>query len=224
MAAKPKLKVNITERDLGMRHFLSMAAQLRKRPFVKVGVTQRIGSRVRADGKKTVADIAQIHEFGAPKAGIPERSFIRSTVEHNQEKYNQHIEVMRDKIFDANSGIDVRKALSVIGQEVAADMKNTIRQGIPPELKRATIMRKNAGQIEKAQSTLRGLERKAKFTKADIKRENKASDMVLTGGDSTPLINTGTLVNSLSYEVVMDGASQGAGSALASGTEGPKAF
>lgn len=190
MGVRPKLKISFKERDLGMSHLLKEAAKLRKKPFVKVGVTQAKGSKLHIDPVskkqiKTVADIAAFHEYGAPDANIPERSFIRSTVEKNKDAYDSHIAQLHEKIFDADSGMTTEKALGLIGQEVTADMKNTIREGIPPELKPETIARKNKGK----------------------------------SGGSTPLIDTGQLVNSLNYQVVPEGE----GDASYSG-EGPRSY
>lgn len=217
MASRPKLVVNIREKDLGMGHFLREAEKLRKKPFVKVGVTQAKGSKLRPDGKKTTADIAQIHEYGAPDAGIPERSFIRSTVNKNQAKYDNHIEKLRDQIFDANTGMTTERALGLIGQEVSGDIKNTIRNGIQPGLKPATIRRKNAGEIAKATAHLNASPSAKDFSKAGSARNERAQTLVDTGGESTPLIDTGQLVGSISYEVAMEGQ----GDSRYSG-EGPK--
>lgn len=230
MVVKPKLTVNVWESDLGMSKILAEAAKIRKKPYVKAGITQAKGSKVRPDGKKTTAEIAQIHEYGAPDAGIPERSFIRSTVSTNQSKYDGQIASLRDQIFDANSDLTVEKALGLIGQSASSDMKKTIRAGIQPPLKEATIRAKNAGQIAKAEGTVRSLEKKygqrayqdalknggrgkGRLTAKESQRLDKASETVATGGESTPLIDTAQMINALSYEVVLDGGSE-------NGTEG----
>lgn len=53
---------------------ISFATPLTNRDTVEIGV---FGSR---------AEIAKHHEFGAPKAGIPERSFMRSAFNENKKK------------------------------------------------------------------------------------------------------------------------------------------
>lgn len=53
---------------------ISFATPLSDRSSVEVGV---FGSR---------AEIAKHHEYGAPKAGIPERSFMRSAFNENRKK------------------------------------------------------------------------------------------------------------------------------------------
>lgn len=216
MAVKPKLQISFRERDLGLGHILKEAAKLRKKPFVKAGVVQARGSKLREDGKKTVADIAQIHEYGAPAHGIPERSFLRSTRNKNEGKYKKLISRLGEMIFNPEDGMTVEKALGVIGQQFSADVKNTIRNneaGLhgPTALKASTIRRKNAGKIEKAQGTVNRLEKKTKLSKGDKTRLHSAQDLIDTGGASVPLIDTAQLVNSLSYEVDMNDAGEGSG-------------
>lgn len=210
-STKPKITVNVREKDFGLSHILKEAAKLRKKPFVKVGIAQTRGSKLRADGKQTVADIAAIHEFGAPKANIPERSFIRSTVNHNEAKYDGLISKLKDQIFDANAKMTVEKALGLVGQSVSSDMKNTIRTnqaGLngPTGLKEATIRSKNAGEIAKAKAHLNAAPSAKDFTKAGSARNAKAAHLVDTGGASTPLIDTSQMIRSISYEVSMTGS------------------
>lgn len=172
MAGKPTITVNIWERDLGLGRILAEAAKLKKKPYVKVGITQDKGSKVRKDGKLTVAEIAQIHEFGAPSRNIPERSFIRSTVRAKQEKYDNQLESLSNQVFDANGKMTIDRALGIIGQSVSSDMKATIRAGISPALSASTIAAK---------------------------------------GSDVPLIDTGQMINAISYEVEMDGSKDGGG-------------
>jgi hypothetical protein len=207
MAIKPKLTVNIFERDLGFSHFLREAKKIRAKPYVKVGVTQKRGSKLREDGKKTIADVAQIHEFGAPQAGIPERSFLRSTVNDNG-GYEELKRVLVGKIFDATAGMTVERALGLIGQTVTRDVKARIRDGIAPALKAATIRAKNAGLIGKAKGKIASLEGKDKLSGRQAEGFLKAKDLVETGGESTPLIDTAQMINAVSYEVVKDGSSE----------------
>lgn len=212
MAVKPKLTVNFKERDFGLSKILREAAKLRKKPYVKAGITQARGSKVREDGKKTTAEIAQIHEYGAPEAGIPERSFLRSTREKYQSKYDAHLKKLGDEILDSNSGMTTEKALGLIGQEYARDVKNAIRTGIAPALKESTIRSKNAGVIEKAKGKANALGSKfqaqGKLSKGEIRSFEKASATIQTGGSSVPLIDTAQMINAVSYEVASDGSQE----------------
>lgn len=200
---------------------------MKRRPFVKAGVTQARGSAVREDGKITTAGIARVHEYGGGR--VPERSFLRSTLAKNQSRYDRQIAELRDQIFDGNSDMTVEKALALIGQSYSSDVKQTIRSGIAPPLAASTIARKNHAQIAKAKATVSRLSAKAdrqgytaaqkasktfgpqqsgygqKLSLKDSLAHQKATSTVLTGGASTALIDTGQMINALSYEVVMDG-------------------
>ena len=48
--------------------------------IVNVGILQSGGASRRHAGGASIVEIAASHEFGAPAAGIPERSFIRRTL------------------------------------------------------------------------------------------------------------------------------------------------
>ena len=57
-----------------------------KDAFVKVGVLEGQGAGDTHEGGVTNAGLAAIHEFGAPKAGIPPRPWISSGIDKNREK------------------------------------------------------------------------------------------------------------------------------------------
>jgi hypothetical protein len=99
------------------------------------------------DGKKTGANmvqIAAIHEYGAPKANIPERSFIRRTFIEKRRQY----ETMTTKLARGIiiKGWSVKFVLELLGQWGAAEVKKTIMTGppIPPPLRPETIRRKKS--------------------------------------------------------------------------------
>jgi hypothetical protein len=121
------------------------------------------GGRVRVgvfDGE--IAKIAMIHEYGAPRANIPERSFIRSTVaERKTEMQSVMARVVRALIAKQ---IDRTRALSLIGAWLQGAIKAQITvNGTFLPLAVATIRRK---------------------------------------GSDKPLIDTGQLVNSITFVIV----------------------
>lgn len=126
---------------------------------VRVGVFQDSGFA--DDGETTIAEIAAIHEYGAPGANIPERSFIRRTF--NEQKNSLEQMMLRLARLVLSEKADVPQALNQLGAWGAAAVKNTIRKRIPPPLKQATIDRK---------------------------------------GSSTPLVDTGQLLDSITWEVI----------------------
>lgn len=145
----------------GLKRLFGLAAQLKKRPSVKVGVLGSAAAAARGGGI-TQAELAVIHEYGAPGAGIPERSFLRRTHAAKQREWAGLAQQLLVRC--AQGRITVEQALGLIGQKASADVRRTITSGsgVPPPLKAATIRRK---------------------------------------GSSRPLVDTGRLLNAISYEV-----------------------
>lgn len=85
--------------------------------------------------------LAAIHEYGAPKAGIPSRSFLRSTMDDNKEVYFGMLIKAADAILESRTTI--ANALSIVGMKAQADIQARIRSqtGFAP-LQPATIARK----------------------------------------------------------------------------------
>lgn len=145
---------------------------------VRVGVLSSRGGAQPAAGTEkvtqsiTLAELAAIHEFGSPKAGIPERSFIRSTLMRR----------VRNELVDLcaklakqiiSQGFDVKRAYGLLGSWASAEVKKTITTtDIPPPLNAQTIRQK---------------------------------------GSSRPLVDTGQLLNSITYEIVDGNDGEGEG-------------
>lgn len=123
-----------------------------------VGILAPEGQKDR--GGVTNAQLGAIHEFGAPRANIPERSFLRRTFDERQAEYERSLRSAIGKVVDR--GGSLRLALERLGARAAADVQNTIARGIPPPNAPRTVAKK---------------------------------------GSSTPLIDTGQLRQSISYDV-----------------------
>ena len=103
------------------------------------------GSQASQDnGGLTNAVLGTIHEFGAPKAGIVQRAFLRGTIEREGKKYQ---ELVKDAAARLSIGQGLRKQLEIIGLVVVADIKKTFNQsiGLAP-LKAATIAAKGSSK------------------------------------------------------------------------------
>jgi hypothetical protein len=167
---------NVSDKDFGFKKLNSELKKLEQKPFVKIGVQGKDASDDKTvrnyDGSIsklsgiTVVEIANFHEFGL---GVPERSFLRSTLDENRNKYTNIVKELRTEI---TKGVwDTKTALEILGQKIVSDVKQKIYDGIPPELAESTIQNKTvAGR---------------------------------TG--ETPLIDTGQLVQSITYTVEMKG-------------------
>lgn len=127
-----------TYRDRGLKKIMETVRVLSTGPYVKVGV---IG-----DGANAM--IATIHEYGAPEAGIPERSFIRRTFANSEviEQKRKMAAQMMKRILAGK--MEVGQALGLLGAYGANAVKRTIDEGtgVPPPLKAATIARKGSSR------------------------------------------------------------------------------
>jgi hypothetical protein len=102
---------------------------------LKVGVFDGVGG-----GTGEIATIATIHEFGAPRANIPPRSYIRATIrERKAELAALMARVVRLMI---QGKLDERRALELVGAWLAGAIKGRIVSGPFTPLKPATIARR----------------------------------------------------------------------------------
>lgn len=114
-------------------------------PHVQVGVLASKGGSADHDGISMV-ELAAVHEFGAPGAGIPERSFIRRTFHEKRKELGAITGRLAKQVL--TKSLEVPRALDMLGAWGANEVKNTIAKGphIPPPLKPATIARKGSSR------------------------------------------------------------------------------
>lgn len=106
---------------------------------VVVGVPEGAEERDE-DGPATMAEVAFYNEFGTEH--IPERSFLRSTVDENNRKYVQLYEQLMGAVLEGK--ISVKKAMGLLGEKAKADVQRKIRSNIPPENAESTIDKKKS--------------------------------------------------------------------------------
>jgi hypothetical protein len=212
-----------TDRDLGYKRFVKQYSSA-DGAHVTLGfqgnraVKEKKTRGENASKKKsTVVEVAAAHEFGAPSKGLPERSFLRSTHDRTIRDRTAFVVVLLRAICDGK--LTVSKALALMGVYGVRGIKETIRKsiGIKP-LAESTKRWKNRRQIAKAVSRINQLEqilhKRDRLTPSQLKSENKASELILTGGRSTPLIDTGQMINSITFARHMkgsDGSEEGGG-------------
>ena len=141
-----KVRVNRRELDRLKRRLKAAGSRA-----VKVGV---LGS----EGSDQVL-VAAVNEFGTET--VPERSFLRSTMNANRAKYVKGLERAAQHIVEGT--LDADRALGLVGLEVVKDVQTTITTLRDPPNAQATVERK---------------------------------------GSSNPLIDTGRLRQSISFDVV----------------------
>jgi hypothetical protein len=139
--------------DRGYRKALGVLRKLRS-PAVYVGILQDKGSELAENGDITLAGYAAVNEFGTDPGGkgprVPERSFMRSTVDENRATYQKRLnEACGAAIDTATKGGDgvaaLEGKLGLLGIEVQGDIKNKIRDLREPPNAPSTLARKYPG-------------------------------------------------------------------------------
>ena len=94
----------------------------------------------REDSKEpTNAQLAYIHDQGAPEANIPQREFMRPGIESVQTEITDLLGKTAAKALRGGSADDVETGLTQVGFKAANGIKRTINEGIPPPLSDATL-------------------------------------------------------------------------------------
>lgn len=128
--------------DRGANALLRRLAKSRE--VVRVGILDDSPKKAREGdgGRYSLVEVAAVHEFGAPAAGIPQRSFIRATVDLNATEIArlQHSQM---SLF-VQGKATLRVGLDRIGMKVAAMMQKRIAAGIEPPNAASTVARKGS--------------------------------------------------------------------------------
>ena len=134
---------------IDLHKWQELRAQVRKTAAggakVKVGV---LGSAGQHPSGISMVELAAIHEFGSPAAGIPERSYIRRTMDLKHDAVESM--VRRTAAAYLKGKVELAQALGLLGQFLVAQVKNTITsEQVVPKLEdseagRRTIKRKGS--------------------------------------------------------------------------------
>lgn len=130
----------VTVRDTGHKKLLERL-QASGRARVTVGIHEQEGSELHEGSDDlTVSDVGAIHEFGL---GVPQRSFLRSTMDENRDKYNDALRrigrlVVQGRLRSTEQG------LAQLGARCVGDVQAKIRAGVPPALSPVTVAAKGS--------------------------------------------------------------------------------
>lgn len=106
--------------------------------IVKIGFSSGASEK---DGTPS-ALVGAVHEFGSETRGIPERSYLRSTM---HEQMNKYVQMNKRSLQRVVKGImSMRLALELLGQVASGDVKRKIRTGPFTPLSQGTIDRKGS--------------------------------------------------------------------------------
>ena len=118
-----------------------MQQRLSQNKEVAVGLPADSGNH--PDGMSLVL-LGAIHEFGAPKAGIPERSFLRVPLRSAQDELAKVFKQLMKQV--AAGDITFDQALNQLGAKGASISQEAIAEGINPPNKPATVARKGSSK------------------------------------------------------------------------------
>lgn len=111
---------------------------------LRVGIIGPGADQLEDGSDLTLAELGKIHEFGAPAAGIPERSFLRSTMAARASDLRALWATQLRAVIARQK--TPRQALEEVGQQVVAWIQATIRAGIEPPLWEETMRRKGSSK------------------------------------------------------------------------------
>lgn len=164
---------------------------------VMVGFPQETTERSDDDGP-TNAELAYIHNFGAPEAHIPQREFMAPGIKSVQDEL---IDMLKDMalatlqtdipILRGSSTPVLDRWLNRIGLKVQNAIKATIRAGLSPPLAPATVEARIARRKSKAWRAKR----------RSLVAANVAAGKAPGEGIFTPLIDTAAMINSCTYVI-----------------------
>ena len=77
--------------------------------------------------------VGTVHEFGSPARNIPQRSYLRSTVESNKRSYKDMFKKLSIRIIKGQ--ITKKEALGLVGLQVQTDVRQKITDIKEPDLK-----------------------------------------------------------------------------------------
>lgn len=134
---------DLIDRDLGWRE-LFRKITLGGEVFAKVGIQQDT-KRDQEDGEGPIdmVQLGAIHEFGAPNAGIPERSFIRAWHDSARSRITRLQERLGKQFIDGK--ITLRGMVAKLGAFGQGGIRKFMNQLKDPPLKAATVRQRRKG-------------------------------------------------------------------------------
>lgn len=128
----------VVDRDLGWSKLMRTWRKLAGTQELLVGVQGPEADSKSHDGPITNVGLAVVHEFGVPERKIPERSFLRSTMDKNIKVYRgMYVRGLRAV---TGGRLTPRQVQAQIGGKVVSDVKRRIASAqIKQDLKPRTI-------------------------------------------------------------------------------------
>lgn len=134
------MSAKLQDKDTGMKRRLADLHQLHGY-VAKVGIQGEKALEQHEGSELTIAEVGAVHEFGAPSANIPTRSFLRSAYDSDPKKWEGELRKELSEVIK-KKGTNYKHALTVVAEKLRTTIIDLINAGIPPPLKPATIARK----------------------------------------------------------------------------------
>lgn len=126
-----KSKISVKRHpSAGIDEIEKLAQSLRGPDTVKVGLPK--GSNAYPDGTSVIM-VGAVHEFGSPSRGVPQRSFLRTTVIEHRRAYAAFMKKLTKKMVSGD--MTKEKALGLLGLKVQTDVRSKITDISTPPLK-----------------------------------------------------------------------------------------
>jgi len=133
----------VTDTDRGLARVAArIAGKLRVRVGILADAPKKGHDGGDGGGKASLLEVAAIHEFGAPGAGIPQRSFLRGGVDANEQEIRKLQAAQARRIIEGK--VQPRMAMEQLGARIAGLVKKFMASNIPPPLAAETIERKGS--------------------------------------------------------------------------------
>jgi phage gpG-like protein len=131
--------VKIKDVDKGLARLLVDLKSL-KGYHAKVGIQGDKAATEHEGSGLTIAEVGAVHEYGAPSVGIPQRSFLRATLDADPEKWRKELSTQVNRVL--KEGAKPKQAMMVVAEKLRAAVLKAIDDKIPPPLADATVDRK----------------------------------------------------------------------------------
>ena len=125
---KSKLKIKKTPKK-ALSEIEALNKKFKGKSGVKVGLPK--DSNPYPDGTSVIM-VGAVHEFGSPVRGIPQRSYLRSTMIANRKTYKQYLRKLAKQIIEGK--ITKSQSMRLVGLKVQADVQSKITEIKDPPL------------------------------------------------------------------------------------------
>jgi hypothetical protein len=133
-----------TDIDRGRENILKVLEEVNN-SFVTIGIHEGAGKYPTTEEQPDpplISEVAIINEFGSSDRGIPERSFVRSTMDENRHSLHQETKVLHSDVLLGK--ITTKKALDKLGFKIQTLIQNKIKTLRTPPNSQETIDKKKA--------------------------------------------------------------------------------